>query len=253
MRKLLIFIAIVAAICGLVILKNNNYNATISRLATKGIPQGGELRYRAYLFALVPVAEAIFADKKEEDYKGGKVYHLTATAKNLQYVSALFSGYAILDSFVDTVNLNSIEFKEKIVVTGKQDVYKEVVYDQKQGTMVIKGVSRQIFEDTKDPLALVATLRQFDFDKNREFAFHINTNQKNYILKGTATPKDIVVNNQPFRLYFLKSQISRKDKNPYHKSRIDIVMLKNGTDNIPVQIKVFASGFLINAKLTEIK
>jgi hypothetical protein len=253
MKKLLFIILIIILFIGFVSYQNFNYKAVISDLVEKDDLHGGELKYNAYLLSVIPVAEASIGIEKEEEYKGRKVYHLTATVKNMDYLSKAFNGYAILDSYMDLEQMNVVAFKQKIVVTGKQDMYREATYDQEKGIMNIGGVQRQIFPNTQDQLSLVANIRRMDLDKTKDIEFAVNTNQKNYIFKGTVEPKDIMIKGKSYRVYLVRSTIRRKDKNPYHKSNIDIVLLKNGNDNTPVLIKVFAGGFLISAKLVEIK
>jgi hypothetical protein len=238
---------------GFISYQNQNYRAIISDLTAKEGLRSGELRYKAYLLSILPVAEANIGVKKEEEYKGKKVYHLTATVKNLDYLSRLFNGYAIMDTYVDLERMNVIEFKQKIVVTGRQDLYRQATYDQEKGIMTIGGVERQIFPDTQDNLSLIVNIRRMNLDIVKDIEFNINTNQKNYIFKGKVEPKDIKIRGKTYRIYLVNSTIRRKDKNPYHKSNIDLVLLKNGDDNTPVLIKVFAGGFLISAKLVEIK
>jgi hypothetical protein len=173
--------------------------------------------------------------------------------KNLDYLSRIFNGYAILDSYVDMEGMSVVEFRQKIVVTGKQDLYREATYDQAKGIMTIGGIERQIYPDTQDQLSLMANIRRMDLDKVKGVEFNVNTNQKNYLFKGTVEPKDIAIKGRSYRIYLVNSTISRKDKNPYHKSNVDMVLLKNQGDNTPLLIKVFAGGFLISAKLVEIK
>ena len=253
MKKLLLIILIIALFIGFISFQNLNYKAIISDLAKKNALHNGELKYNAYLLSIIPVAEATIGVKKEEDRLGKKVYHLTATVKNMDYLAKIFNGYAILDSYVDLDKMNVLELKQKIVVTGKQDMYREASYDQENGVMTIAGVERQIFPDTQDQLSLIANIRGMDLDKVKDIEFNVNTNQKNYTFKGTVEPKDILIKGKSYRVYLVNSTIRRKDKNPYHKSSLDLVLLKNGDDNTPVLIKVFAGGFLISAKLVEIK
>jgi len=80
---------------------------------------------------------------------------------------------------------------------------------------------------------------------------NINTNQKNYILKGRATPKEMLIKGKAYKTVILEASISRRDKNPYHKSSIKMVLLR-GKENTPILIKVFASGVFLSAGLTEV-
>ena len=91
-----------------------------------------------------------------------------------------------------------------------------------------------------------------DFNKVKQFQTNINTNQKNYTLSGKARQIDISLNKQIFKTILLNADIARRDKNPYHKSTITMVLLGE-KEKIPLLIKVFASGILIHVRLIEIK
>ena len=116
--------------------------------------------------------------------------------------------------------------------------------------MSIGGTERSIMADTQDPLSAMLRIKEIDFQKQPEFEININTNQKNYLLRGRAIPKELIIDGKKYKLFFLNAEIKRRDKNPYHKTNISIVMLKE-KENIPILIKVFASGILINAKLVD--
>jgi hypothetical protein len=90
-----------------------------------------------------------------------------------------------------------------------------------------------------------------DFSKTKSVEFNINTNQKNYILSGKVKEGRLSVSGKLYKIITINSQIKRRDRDPHHKSDVDIVLLK-GKQNIPVLIKVFASGALITVKLVEI-
>ncbi len=252
MRKILPILFIIVLFLVFVLLRNNDSKNIISQLIKNENIHKGKLRYRIYLLGVFPIGEAAFMPEQVEEYKGQRVYHLSATAQSLKIFSQLFSGYATLDSYVDMQQLNPIVFKQKLVIRGKNDIDREVTYDQKQGIMSIAGVRRQILPNTQDPISAIFNIRRMNFDQPQEFEISINTNQKNYILKGTALPKDISIHNKTYKTAFLRAQISRRDKNPYHKSSISMVLWRE-KENMPILIKVFASGFLINARLTEIK
>lgn len=231
---------------------NNNPKVIISRLIKKGDIQSDNLRYRIYLLGLLPIGEAVFCNKGVEEYQGHKVYRLNARAQSLRFFSKVFSGRAMLNSYVDIQELNPLLFRQKIIATGKKDINREVFYDQKQNIMSIAGVKRQILPNTQDPLSAIFNVRRMDFDKIKEFEMNINTNQKNYILRGVAEQKTLTINKKIYSIVMAKAEIKRRDKNPYHKSSINMVLLKE-EENIPILIKVFSGGILINAKLTDMK
>jgi hypothetical protein len=147
--------------------------------------------------------------------------------------------------------LSPVLFKQKLESPGKENPNKEVFYDLKNNTMTLNGVVRQIYPNTQDPLSAVFNLKRMNFSSTKTIEFNINTNQKNYILNGTANEKNILVNKELFKIVTVNAEIKRRDKDPYHKSNIDLVLLK-GEQNIPILIKVFASGALITAKLVDI-
>lgn len=252
MKKWLLLFIVIISTFAFVIYSNSNIKNIISGLSKKGDIRPGELRYRIYLFGVLPVGEAIFGVQKLEQYQGQNVYHLSATAQSLNILSKFFNGTAALDSYVDIKQLTPLVFKEKIAISGKQGIDREITYDQKNGTMSIAGVKRQILPNTHDPLSAIFNIRHLDLDKVKEIEMNINTNQKNYILKGTAEQKDILIHKQAYRVILAKAEIARRDKNPYHKSSISMVLLKE-KENIPILIKVFASGVLINARLIDIR
>ena len=81
---------------------------------------------------------------------------------------------------------------------------------------------------------------------------NINTNQKNYLVKGIRRYRDISINKKTYKLVFLDVDIKRREKSPYHQSKISIVFCRD-KENIPIIIKVFASGAFLNAKLIDIR
>lgn len=236
------------------ILINNHKNTPaviIANLLKKGPVQNGQLRYRLYLFGFLPIGEAVLEAPQFEVYKKQKVYHLNAKAQSLDLFSAVFSGKAVLESYVDFYELNPIIFKQTII-NGNQNFIKEAFYNQREKIITIDGVERQIFSDTQDPLSGILKMQRIDFDKVKNVEMNINTNQKNYILNGAVEQKEVIVNKKAVKIVLLNAQIKRRDGNLYHKSKLDIMFLKD-KENIIVLGKVFASGLLINARLVEIK
>lgn len=251
MRKLLFFFLVLILFLIFVAHRNNNPGIIISELAKKGDIGAGDLKYRINLFGVIPVGEATLSLERQVEYRGSRVYHLNATASALKFYSKFFRGYAILDSYVDMHSLSPLLFKQRIEAPGKENPDKEVFYDQKNGTMSLAGVVRNIFPNTQDPLSAVFNLRRMNFENTKEIEMNINTNQKNYILNGTAKQKYLSINKKMHKIVLLSAEIKRRDKDPYHKSKVTMVLLKE-KENLPVLIRVFASGILINVKLIDI-
>jgi hypothetical protein len=187
-----------------------------------------------------------------EQYKGQSVYHLSATAFTPHILSRFFRSHAVLDSYIDPQSFNPILFRQKLVSPGKERPEKEVVYDQKSGVMVIGDVKRQILPNTQDPLSLMFNIRHMDFNNIGTLEMNINTNQKNYLLQGKVKKRIISVGKKSYTVIIIDAEIKRRDKNPYHKSNVTIVLLRD-KGNIPLSIRVFASGAIINAELIKIE
>lgn len=232
---------------------NNNLALIVESLSKDYGIKRGDLVYQVNIFGFLPAAEAVLSLEDIQQYQGQDVYHLNVAASSYKFYSGLFKGSAILDSFVDKNTLNPVLFRQKVISSGSEPPNKEVFYDQKNMIMTIGGVQRQILPNTHDPLSAIFNIRKMNLDNIQELEMNINTNQKNYILKANLVNKDMQLGRKQYRIILVQSTIRRRDKNPYHQSKLDMVLLQSGQENIPVLIKVFASGFLITAKLSQIR
>jgi len=231
---------------------NNSPGVIISRVFKDNPAYSGVLKYRVYFLGFIPMGEAKLSPPEIEEYQGQKVYHLHGVADSFAIYSKFYRAHAEIDSYLDLKKLNPVLFKQRLVVSGKTDIYKEALYDQDNGIMTMSGVKRQIFPDTQDPLSSIFHIRHMDFKHIRDFEIGINSNQKNYIMKCSASLNSLIINKIRRDTVLLQALISRRDKNPYHKSSMKMVLLE-GQENIPVLVKVFASGILIYARLVDIK
>lgn len=252
MKKILFSLFLLILPLVLIFQNNANPNIIISGLMKKGGIHPGDLKYRINLFGIIPVAEAVLYLEKEAEYKGQKVYHLSASALTMKWLSKFFEGSAVFDSYVEMRDLTPLLFKQKIKALGKENPDKEIFYNQKEGTMSLGGVERSILPKTHDPLSAIFNLRRSNFDNLRTIEININTNQKNYLLSGIVKRRDLSIRKEIYKTVLLKADIRRRDKESYHRSNISMLLVKSG-ENIPVLIKVFASGVLINAKLISIR
>ena len=246
----LLAIIVLVALVGIY---NNSPSVILSKLLKKGSVKTSELQYRVNFLGVFPVAQAIFFDKKEESLKGQKVYHLSGVAETLKRYKQMFSASAVLDSYIDIVTGNPMLFTQKVVSPGKESPSKEVIYDQVNKTITIKGEKRDIFPDTQDALSAIFKIRHMDLEKTKEFEMSINTSKKNYVLRAKVEPREIIIKKNKFKTFIVKGDIRRRDKNnPYHQTKITMVLLKD-KENVPIYIKVFASGALITARLVDTK
>lgn len=253
MKKILvIIIAIIISSSIFLFYYNNSPKVIISSLVRRSNAGAKELIYRVNLFGILPVADAVLKVGEMQEYNGQQVYHLSATANSLKWCAKMFNAYATLDSYIDINTNDPILFRQKTVIANEKAINKEVYYDQKNGIMTLNNIRRQIPPHTQDPLSLLVNTMRMDFDKVEEIEMNINTNQKNYLVKGIKQSRDISINKKAYKLVFLDADIKRREKSPYHQSKISIVFCRD-KENIPILIKVFASGAFLNAKLIDIK
>lgn len=252
MKKIALILILLVVLLSVFSYHNNNDPLLIiSGLGKDGF-SGRAMKYRINLFGIIPVGNAVFEPEWVQEYNGTKVYHLTARAGSLKIFSGIFNAAAVLDSYVDIKKSSPLLFKQKIAIAGKPEKVKEAYYDQDKGIMTIAGIKRQILPATQDPLSAVFNLRHMQLDKIKELEMNINTNQKNYILKGAVSLRQLAIDKNTYDIAVVKATIRRRDKdNPYHQSRLTMVLLRD-KENIPLLIRVFASGMLINARLVEI-
>lgn len=252
MKKILLVFVVLVLIFVFIAGLNNNPGRIILNLGSKmDNIENRQLHYGIYLFGVFPVGRAVLGTGQLEDYMGQKVYHLNASAKTANVVSGVFSASAVLDSYVDTQLHSPVLFTQTIKASGKEDIHREVYYDQKEGVMNVSGVKRAIPVDTQDPLSALFNIMRMDFDKIYAVEMNINTNQKNYILKGDAVQRDLTADKKKHKIILVKANVTRKEKSPYHKSSVTMLLLKKSR-NIPILIKVFSSGLLIKARLVDI-
>jgi hypothetical protein len=250
MKKIAIFLLLAAAFLIFLAKYKNDPKNIISNISKQDGLKQGELVYAISLFGLIPIGDAVFYAPKDEQINGRRAYHLSASAKSLKIIAPFLSGTVNLDSYIDRENGNPFIFREKISVKGRSDIIKEVSYDQRQSIMELAGVRRQVLPNTQDHLSAIYNLRRMDFDKVKDYDININTNQKNYSLKGSAQNGQITLKGKNYKTVLLEASISRRDKNPYHKSTMTMLLLKD-EGNLPIMIKVFASGAVIHVRLKE--
>ncbi len=252
MKRILFTIFLVISFLILLAGYNSNPKVIISRLIKNEDIRANALKYRIYFLGIIPIGEGILSAGRLEEFEGKKVYHLNAAARTLKYFSKFFNGDIVLDSYVDIQEFNPILFKQGLMIKGKEGINREIIYNQKEGFMSVAGIRRQIFPNTQDPLSLMFNLMHLDLVEAKEFKMNINAYKKNYTFRGTTKPRDVLINSKTYKMVLLKGWISRQDKNPYHQSSVTAVLL-NQKENIPLLIKVFSGGVLIQAKLVDIR
>ncbi len=253
MKKALLVIMLCCLIGGILVYRaNNDAGAVLNRIARRDVPPNGSLHYRIHLFGLIPLGEAVFEAPHREELGGRPVYRLAARARTSHALDAVFSGSASVESYVDTTRLLPVEFRQRILLKGKPEKVKTVYYDQERHVMTIAGLRREIKPDTHDDLSVIFSIRRMHFDKETALSLNLNTNQKTYAIEGSAVPFTLKAGTTAHPLVRLSAAIFRRDKNPYHRSTISMVLWSE-KENMPLIINAFASGILVNATLSEVK
>jgi len=248
MKKIAIMVAAIAILLVSIYKYNSSPSLAISRLKGKAEAEPAKLIYRLYFLGVLPIGDAVFNKAQEETLGKARVYHLNASASTLKAYAKLGSASAVLDSYVDINTGNPLLFKQKVVSPGKEKSNKEVIYDQKNNVMTMGQKKRTILPNTQDPLSLIFNIRRLNLAQAKKAEYAMNANQRNYVFSASFREKDISYGGRGYKLAIMYSTIRRRDKNPYHQTSISVVFLQDKY-NIPLTIKVFASGFLMNAKL----
>lgn len=242
----IVLIAIVASA------SQNDPKAILSKIDSNKLSiSSKELEYKVYLLGVVPVGKAVLKDSGVEKIENKNLYHLSAMAEGTGVISKVYPFSLKLDAYLEPVTLLPVTFKQALI-TKEKTVNKEASYDQKNNIMQVMNEGRSILPHTYEPLSAVHHLRKLDINKLSSFDLNINTNQKNYALEGNVQKNSIQFKSGSLRILRLSAKIFRRDKNPYHQSKIDMILLDN-LEKTPLYIKVFASGMLITVRLTDIR
>lgn len=251
LRRILTVILIIAGISGILSIYQNRPQFILSKIDLGHFPDSPtQFNYKIYLFGMLPVGKAMLEDKGVKLIENVYLRHLSAAAESAGMVSKVYPFKIAVDSYLEPNSLLPVLWKKKIKTKEKEKI-KDIYYNQKNNTMRINKEDRNIFPQTYDPLSAVLKLRSVDLDKISNFDLNINTNQKNYSFAGTVNKAYIRTKSGDRLIFMLNAKIFRKDKNPYHQSKINLILLDGR--KIPLFIKVFASGVLITARLVSVK
>ena len=248
MKKIIIIIVIILIAMIAISTYQNNPRTILANLDTAKLEsQDKQLICKVYFLGIFPVGRAVIRDEGLVKFEGGNFYHLNAQAGVESLIAKIYPFSANIDSYLDPGTFLPVVFRQDIQAKD-EGLKKEVKYDQTNNVMEIGGEKRIILPETYEPLSVLYKLRRIDFSKISSFDLSINTNQKNYAFTGDITKENIKTKSGSAGIYRLKGKIFRRDKNPYHQSKIEIVLLDNAVKT-PIFIKVFASGALITVRL----
>lgn len=252
MKKIIIAFAAIAVLLTVFSSHQNNPAVILTKLKTYDPKvRNTQFCYRIYLFGIFPVSMATLNDKGQVEFMGQSLHHLSAQTEGIGVVSKIYPFSANIDAYLEPKGLLPLIFTQ-VIKSKDKEILKEVTYDQANHIMQIKEERRSILPETYEPLSALLKLRGLDLEKTTAFDLNINTNQKNYAFSGAVKKAIAKHGNENIELYKLSAKIFRRDKNPYHQSKVDFIFLDD-RQKTPIFVKVFASGGLITARLIEVK
>lgn len=248
MKKVIIAILVIVTAGLLISAYQNNPKTILDKIDVVRLEsQSKQLMFKVYFLGIFPLGKAVIEDNGLVRFEGKDLYLLSARAGSGGFVSRLYPFSAHIDSYLELKTFLPVIFTEKLKTKDKV-IAREARYNQADNIMEIAGQRRNILPETYEPLSALCRLRRLDLEKISNFDLNINTNQKNYAFSGDITKEDIRLKDSTVKIYRLKGKIFRRDKNLYHQSQLEFVLLGNG-QKTPIFIKVFASGVLITARL----
>lgn len=242
----------------LYVAKESSSNSPVSIIRYNGLENESSadsniLVFRVNYLGLIPAGQARLENKGIEFYQGRSVYHLSAEAKPLDFYSKFFKAQAQADSYVDSDKLYTLKFEQILMPPNNPEDKKEILYDQENNFMELRGVKRHILPGTHDPLSAIFYIRHQNLEIGKVFDININTNQKNYQLYAKVIGREeYALGAKRVGVWVLEGIIRRRDKNPYHKTTMKLWLLDNPS-KIPVLIKTMTNIGLITTRLTEVE
>ena len=257
-RSSFIFIALMLTLVLFVFIQLNKNNplSIIKSLGLKNrLPVEGKITVFSVSYGgILPVGEAELVNKGAYLYQGRQVYHLQAKAMVSKFISKFFDTFAQVDSYIDKDKLHSLRFIQTLIIPDKPKDEKEVLYDQSNNIMELRGVKRQILPATQDPLSAMFYIQHQPLELGKEFDININTNQKNYRLYVKVIKREeYTIENKKIGVWVLQGDIRRRDKNPYHSSTMMLWLLDNPSNKIPILIKAMTDIGSVTARLIAVE
>lgn len=250
MKKVIISILVILTAAMFISAWQNNPKTIINKIDTARLEsQSKQLMFKVYFLGIFPLGKAVIEDNGLVKFEGKELYLLSARANADGFISRLYPFSASLESYLEAETFLPVIFRQKLRTKDKE-IAKEARYDQANNIMEISGRKRNILPETREALSALYKLRRMDLDKTADFDLNINTNQKNYCFRGGIIRESIQTKGGAVNMYRLKGKIFRRDKNPYHQSQVEFILLGNG-EKTPIFIKVFASGVLITVRLAQ--
>lgn len=225
---------------------SNTPACVLKNLIKKGTLDSQKLTLKINYLLFIPVGEAKLEILGKERFRNADLVHIRAQAKTFDFVKSIFHAKATVDSYIDPVQLHSVYFIQHLEMINKPDENKELSYDQKRHIMTYQGPrgseKRVVDEHAQDPLSAVFFIQNKKFKIGDSFKLSLNTNQKNYVVSVNVISKQIVkISDKDYEIWLTQSSVSRKDKNPRHKSSYKAWFLVYNNINSPILIKAMTN------------
>lgn len=242
----------------LYVFKESSSNSPLSIIRGNGLESESSadsniLVFKVNYLGLIPAGQARLENKGVEFYQGRSVFHLSAKANPLNFYSKFFKAQAEAHSYIDCDKLYTLKFEQILMPPNKPEDKKEILYDQNNNFMELKGVRRHILPGTQDPLSAIFYIRHQNLEIGKAFDININTNQKNYQLYAKVIGREeYALGAKRVGVWVLEGVIRRRDKNHYHKTTMKLWLLDNPS-KIPVLIKTMTNIGPITARLSAVE
>lgn len=239
-------ILIIVVIFSVVEIISDTPACVLNNLIKKGALNTKNLTLKVNYLLLIPVGEANLNILGKERFRNADLLHIRAQARTFDYVKSVFHAKATIDSYIDPVELHSVYFMQHLEMINKPTEEKEISYDQKKHIMFYQGQrgkeERVIGEHAQDPLSAIFYIQNKQFALGDEFSLSMNTNQKNYVIKGKFLGRQIItVSGINYEVWLVEASAGRKDKNPRHKTSFKIWFLESEGKKIPILIKAMTN------------
>ena len=201
-----------------------------------GIAKGEKLKYSMKFLYIIPVGNAVMQVKDIADYRGEKVYLVTCEAKTAKWLSVLFKGEAVLNSYIGikrVKNFYPYRFEQILKIAGRPDDVRRATYDRVSNIMEAEGKGRKkVPADVRDPISAIYYLRTQDLREGMEINQAVNNNQNTYIFNSKVIGKKKI---GKFNCWVLDSKIRRENKSMYH-SMDAVIYISDDARRLPVMI-----------------
>ena len=124
------------------------------------------------------------------------IYQVSVTYQSPRWLSLLFNSNGKINSYFDTKTFLPLRYEEFYSYTLGDPVNTVLVYDQEKKRVYIdrngEKETREIFENTVDPLSALFLLRFYPWKEGEEKSLNLNNHQNNYALSVRCLSTGVV-------------------------------------------------------------